>query len=215
MLIYLLLSFIWWQFLSITVISSGYHRYFAHKSFVAPVWYEWYVLSLGTLTGGGPLLGWAGVHRIHHKFADTSKDPHSSKYHGLLPIMFSTFKVPPIERKYIKDLLQNPRVMLFFRYHRVIRLMQLLVALLVALTVNLAGSLIIFVSPMIYSYIGFGLINTFGHGINGPINSHLLNILAAGDGYHKNHHDDPASWKIGKNRYQLDPGAWFIKFIKV
>jgi fatty-acid desaturase len=70
--------------------------------------------------------------------------------------------------------------------------------------------LVIFVSPIIYSYIGFGAINAFAHKNGKILNIHWLNILSAGEGYHKNHHEDPRAWKLGA----YDPSAVFIRLIK-
>ena len=214
MLIYLLVSFVWWQWLSITVVTSGYHRYFAHKSFHAPVWYEVYVLSLGSLTGSGPLLGWAGIHRMHHRHTETEKDPHSPRFVGMWKVLTSTFKAPHIDRRYIRDLMRNKRVMFFFKHHDTIQTWLFIAFLIFAVAISWQWALVFFVSPMIYSYIGFGLINAFAHDADGAKNSQLINILAAGDGFHKNHHDKPSDWKIGKQWHEFDPGAIFIRMIK-
>ena len=56
--------------LSSIVVSAGYHRYFAHRAFKAGVWYEYLVLILGPLSGAGHVLGWVGVHRLHHNHSD-------------------------------------------------------------------------------------------------------------------------------------------------
>jgi stearoyl-CoA desaturase (delta-9 desaturase) len=211
--IYVIASFIWWQILSITVISSGYHRYFAHRSFSASTWYEWYVLSLGTLTGGGSLLGWVGVHRMHHKHADTQHDPHSPMYKGALRVLTSTFYVPPIKRSSVRDLLRNYRVVLFHKYYKHIRIATLVLGFIV---LPIEWFVVFVISPIVYAYIGFGAINTFCHDrhTGGAKNSQLVNILAAGDGFHKNHHDAPTNWKIGKAWYEFDPGAAWISIIK-
>lgn len=210
-MMYLLYSFIWWQIISIVVVSSGYHRYFAHRAFKAPVWYEYVVLSIGTLTGSGPLLGWVGVHRLHHNHADTDKDPHSPKYKGFWRVITSTFKVPAIRPKHVTDLLRNKRVMWFHKHHNKIRFFTFALVLIMPIE----WFLILVISPMIYSYIGYGLINTLCHAADGSgaRNSYLVNILAAGDGFHKNHHEQPRDWKIGKHWYELDLGAWFIRLI--
>lgn len=212
-MIYLLYSFLWWQIISITAISAGYHRYFSHRSFTAPVWYEYYVLILGSLTASGPLLGWVGVHRLHHRYSDTEKDPHSPKYKGIWRVLTSTFEVPAIKYSSVKDLINNPRVMVFYRYHNHIRIATFIVA---AAILPVEWFLVLIVSPIIYGYIGFGLINAFCHDpvTGGAKNSHIVNILAGGDGFHKNHHDRPGNWKIGQKWYELDPGAWFIRLIR-
>ena len=204
---YLILSFIWWQILSITVVSSGYHRYFAHRAFKTHSFYEHWVLFLGTLTGSGPLLGWVGVHRQHHNHTDTEDDPHSPRHQGFMPVLTSTFKVKAIRHRTIKDLLRNERVMWFYRNHMVIRCGT---ALACFVLLSFPMFLVIFASPIIYSYIGFGAINAFAHKNGKILNIHWLNILSAGEGYHKNHHENPRAWKLGA----YDPSALFIKLIK-
>lgn len=206
----ILYSFLWWQVLAITVISAGYHRYFAHRAFKAGVWYEYYVLALGTLTGSRPLIGWAQVHREHHIHTDTEKDPHSPLFKGLWTVLTSTFDAPKPTKRTVKDLLKNKRVMWFYRYHYHIRIATLLFSLLLPIE----WAFVFIYSPMIYAYLGFGLINAFAHGPNGVRNSHLLNILSGGEGFHKNHHESPRDWKIGRHWYELDPAAWFIYLIK-
>ena len=204
---YVILSFIWWQILSVTVVSSGYHRYFAHRAFNASKWYEYYVLFLGTLTASGPLLGWVGVHRLHHNHTDTENDPHSPRFHGFIPVLTSTFKVKAIKHRVIKDLLRNRRVMWYYRNHMIIRLCTAVGAFVL---LSFPMFLVLFVSPMIYAYIGFGTINAFAHKDGKIFNNHWLNILSAGEGYHNNHHKNPRAWRLGK----YDMSAVFIRMIK-
>ena len=204
---YVILSFIWWQILSVTVVSSGYHRYFAHRAFNASKWYEYYVLFLGTLTASGPLLGWVGVHRLHHNHTDTEDDPHSPKHQGFIPVLTSTFRVKAIRHRVIKDLLRNKRVMWYYRNHMVIRLCTAVGAFVL---LSFPMFLVLFVSPMIYAYIGFGTINAFAHKDGKIFNNHWLNILSAGEGYHNNHHKNPRAWRLGK----YDMSAMFIRLIK-
>ena len=204
---YVILSFIWWQILSVTVVSSGYHRYFAHRAFNASKWYEYYVLFLGTLTASGPLLGWVGVHRLHHNHTDTEEDPHSPRHHGVIPVLTSTFKVKAIKHRVIKDLLRNKRVIWYYRNHMVIRLCTAVGAFVL---LSFPMFLVLFVSPMIYAYIGFGTINAFAHKDGKIFNNHWLNILSAGEGYHNNHHKNPRAWRLGK----YDMSAMFIRLIK-
>src|SRR5262245_36132512 len=57
--------------------SAGYHRHLAHRSYRTSR-----VLQLPLAAGGcaalrGGPLGWAGLHRHHHRFADTAVDVHS------------------------------------------------------------------------------------------------------------------------------------------
>jgi stearoyl-CoA desaturase (delta-9 desaturase) len=72
-----------------------------------------------------------------------------------------------------------------------------------------------FCLPVVFAFHGYGLVNLIPHTENGnPKNSWVANILTAGEGWHKNHHEDSRNWRIGKTLWQWDPGAWFIKIIK-
>ena len=172
---YVILSFIWWQILSITVVSSGYHRYFAHRAFKTYTLYEHWVLFLGTLTGSGPLLGWVGVHRQHHNHTDTEDDPHSPRHQGFMPVLTSTFKVKAIKHRVIKDLLRNKRVMWYYRNHMIIRCST---ALACFVLLSFPMFLVVFISPIIYSYIGFGSINALCHKNGKVVNLMRVKLLA-------------------------------------
>ncbi len=60
--------------------SIGYHRFLAHQSFKAKLWFERLIVIAG-LPAGTPVQ-WAGNHRAHHQHADTELDPHSPHFHG-------------------------------------------------------------------------------------------------------------------------------------
>lgn len=211
-LYYVLISFFWWQVLSATVISAGYHRYFAHKSYDAPVWYEYLVLMLGPLSGAGHVLGWVGVHRMHHAYSDTEHDPHSPKFQGFWKVLTSTFRVPHIPRRFIKDMLRNKRIVFFYKNHLYVRLAVLLVGYIVF---PLEYFVAFFVAPVFYGYLGFGLINALCHKDGKVRNSALANMFTGGEGWHANHHDRGRDWRIGRTWWQWDPGALWISLIKV
>tara|TARA_Y100000385_G_scaffold287284_1_gene351225 strand:+ start:1052 stop:1687 length:636 start_codon:yes stop_codon:yes gene_type:complete len=206
----ILYSFLWWQFLAAFVVSAGYHRYFAHRAFKVGVWYEYVVLVLGPLSGAGHVLGWVGVHRLHHNHSDTDRDPHSPKFQPVWRVLTSTFHVPAIKRRHVKDILKNKRVVWFYKKHKIIRICTLLGSF--ALPVEIA---FIFIwSPILWGYLGYGLLNTLCH--TGPKvrNSAFVNLLVGGEGWHANHHKKPRAWQIGWKWYEWDSGAWFIRLIK-
>lgn len=206
----ILYSFIFWFFLSSIVVSAGYHRYFAHRAFKAGVWYEYMVLILGPLSGAGHVLGWVGVHRLHHNHSDTPEDPHSPKHQPVWRVLTSTFKVPPIKHRHVVDLLKNKRVMWFYKWHSEIRIATYLFGLLLPID----WFIILLVMPMFWGYLGFGLLNTICHRGDNVSNSAFVNIFTGGEGWHANHHERPRDWQIGKKWYEWDPGAWFIRLIQ-
>lgn len=61
--------------------TSGYHKFFGHRSFkVSNKALLYYFAIFGASIGIGPIRWWAGLHRAHHHFADdTEKDPYLIK----------------------------------------------------------------------------------------------------------------------------------------
>lgn len=207
----LILSFIWWQFIAASAISAGYHRYFSHGSFEAPSWYRYYVQVLGMFANPGPVLTWASTHRMHHAYTDTNKDPHSPTLKGFFKVYTSQWgNDVTIERKMIKGLITPDTKFFHDNYFLLITLIAILL-----LFINPMLFLFGFCMPVVFAFHGYGLVNLIPHTENGnPKNSWVANILTAGEGWHKNHHEDSRNWRIGKTLWQWDPGAWFIKLIK-
>lgn len=195
MLNILLISFIWYQIIAIFGISGGLHRYFAHKQYEVPVWYEWVILFLSTVAGARSPIGWIGVHRMHHHHSDTELDPHSPKYKGFFNVLFNRWNLKAIPSVYVKDLFDNPRLVFFHKYWKYVWLIFALTCALIDWKVFLA----LVVIPGILSYIGFGWVNAICHSHEGGSrNVFWVNILTGGEGYHDEHHKDGKKIRMGK-----------------
>jgi stearoyl-CoA desaturase (delta-9 desaturase) len=185
MLITLLLGFIWYQIIAHVGISSGLHRYWAHKSFRASKIFEILTLYLCVLAGSRSPIGWIAAHRMHHHHSDTELDPHSPNIKGFLTVFFSLWTIPSIPAKYVKDLYNNPRIVFFHNHWRKIWAITAIIALLISPYFFVAFVLM----PAILALIGFGMVNAITHMNNNVRNVPWINILVAGEGYHKGHHD--------------------------
>jgi stearoyl-CoA desaturase (delta-9 desaturase) len=66
-------------FLTLSLLGTGlgFHRYFAHRSFTASRGLKIALGILGCAGGLGPISWFAAIHRRHHRFTDTEKDPHA------------------------------------------------------------------------------------------------------------------------------------------
>lgn len=60
-------------------ITLGYHRLLTHRSFKLPKWLEYFFAYCGVHAGERDPIFWVSVHKNHHMYADTEKDPHSPK----------------------------------------------------------------------------------------------------------------------------------------
>src|SRR5665213_2453544 len=82
MLIILIFFFAHW-FLSLFCQTFFNHRYAAHKMFTMSKGWEKFFYFLTFITQGSSFLnprGYAILHRMHHAYSDTEKDPHSPHF---------------------------------------------------------------------------------------------------------------------------------------
>ena len=175
----MLYAYLTYYVLATIGITFGFHRYFAHREFKVSEFGEVIMLYCGVLCGGQSALSWAGVHRMHHAHADTKLDPHSPKYNSWWQILFSTWRVKSIPRKYVKDLYNNPRVM-FFHNHRY--------KILIGTYIVFHQYLFELIMTFFMSYVFYGMLNLFGHNDNGPVNRWWINLFAPFEGNHNDHH---------------------------
>ncbi|MBI2340553.1 MAG: acyl-CoA desaturase [Deltaproteobacteria bacterium] len=66
-------------FIIAMVVSGGYHRYFAHKTFQCHPILKVFYLIVGAAAFQQSALVWASDHRFHHRYVDTDKDPYNIK----------------------------------------------------------------------------------------------------------------------------------------
>jgi fatty-acid desaturase len=185
-------------------ISIGYHRYFSHRSFEAGPVAEIVMLFFGQICGGRSAITWAAVHRMHHAGSDTESDPHSPQYKGWLNVLLSKWTVDYIPRKYIADLMKNPRVVFFHRYGNYIHVGW---AIVVIASGGISGFISFVAMPWILAYLGFGLLNWLAHTEGEPADIPFANIFAPGEGWHKKHHDRPRDSRLHK----YDIAGWTVE----
>lgn len=190
----LIYGYLFYYIAALIGISAGYHRYFTHRSFRTSTHLETLMLFFGLICGGRSALTWAAVHRMHHAKSDTEHDPHSPIYKGAWNVLASKWRVDYIPKKYITDLIRNPRVVFFHRYGKYIHVVYALVML--------AGGLELFVSfvvvPFVLAWVGFGMLNYFAHKNGEPNDMPVLNFIAPGEGWHKTHHNKPMATRLHK-----------------
>src|SRR3954469_23347734 len=95
---YILLAFfvLHWQ-LSVFCQTFFLHRYGAHRQFTMTKGWERFFHVLTWATQGSSYLSpraYAILHRMHHAYSDTPKDPHSPENYGnVMTMMWATKKI--------------------------------------------------------------------------------------------------------------------------
>ena len=92
----ILVFFITQWYLSIFSQTFFLHRYAAHAMFTMSKFWERFFFIFTFISQGANYLsayGYGVMHRMHHAFADTDKDPHSPKYaRNIVDMMWQTYK---------------------------------------------------------------------------------------------------------------------------
>lgn len=86
-------------------ITAGAHRLWAHESYQASGTIKFLLMLGHTLAGVGPIYDWVLLHRIHHKFFGTDKDPYDHNKGFLYSHVFSYLMTDiPDQEKFEKDI---------------------------------------------------------------------------------------------------------------
>jgi stearoyl-CoA desaturase (delta-9 desaturase) len=212
-------------FVRMVMVTAGYHRYFAHRSFSTSRVFQ-FLLAVGAQSAGEKgVLWWAGHHRWHHKYSDAEQDAHSAKLRGFafahMGWLFSN-RWHATDPKLVPDLYKYPELRFLDREG-----IQVIPFLAIAVGCFLVGGL----HGLIW---GFGVssvmvwhgsfaINSFAHLIgrkryvttDESRNSWVLALLTTGEGWHNNHHHFPGSARQGFFWWEFDLTYYVLRVLEL
>ena len=207
-------------------IGLGYHRLHTHRSYKAPLWFEYFLAVCGTLTlEGGPIF-WVAVHRIHHQKSDQEGDPHTPRdgrwWSHMLWTLFGESLNSDIKKtaKYAPDLAKDPFYRWLSKWHWVP---------LTVLGIGLyAFGGLPYLLWCVFFRVVFGLhatwlVNSATHlwgsrrfnTTDDSRNSWWVALLTFGEGWHNNHHAHPTSARHGMAWYEFDMTWITIRFLEL
>jgi fatty-acid desaturase len=215
-------------------INLGFHRLLTHRSFSCPLWLEHLLGLLGTCSLQFSPAHWVAVHRRHHHHADDEMDPHSPlksflwAHFGWLMVRLPDMRAKVMTERYARDLMRDPFYawledrknwmkvgfwcwMSFF-------VVGLVAALLTGETFSAAlqfgASLLIWggAARTVFVWHTTWAVNSVTHmwgyrnyaTPDDSRNNPLIGLLAAGEGWHNNHHADPNSAMHGHKWWEFD-----------
>lgn len=200
-------------------VSMMMHRYWTHKSFEFKsktlMWIcSWFAL----MAGRGSIIGWVHVHREHHAFSDTAKDPHSPNINGwkvFFPHLLNYGE--KINKSLVRDIFNRTQLNINKYY---ILLLLLWIGLLALIDLRLAyfGWIVpIAITQLVLnSFIYFGHSYGYTNHIHRDNSKNLwpFGILLWGEGWHNNHHKNPSKWNMQEQWWEIDLIAPVIRMIK-
>jgi fatty-acid desaturase len=215
-------------------ITLGYHRLLAHRSLVMPKWLEHGFMILAQCSLQDTPAKWVTVHRIHHVFSDEQPDPHSplvnflwSHFNWLFYQNTATRTITGMQ-KYAHDVLEDPFYMRFEKTFLgpMIYLAHLLMYSVAGAAIGwmttgtalgaLQFSLSLFVwGGLVRTVLGWhvtwsvnSLTHLFGYRnydtSESSRNNWFVGVVALGEGWHNNHHHDPAAASVWHRWWEFD-----------
>lgn len=217
---YFFYALIWGAFATMLGSYAGWHRYWAHKSFKTDKVRKIILTWFGILGCTGKPITVISGHRIHHKYSDQEHDIHSPRDRKWWEILYGFYEeksVPPGSRKMMMDLIQDPHMKFIqAHYFKIISIFIVVLALidpiLVGYVFGFAALYSLYTSVYIINY----LLHIHGHKDHetgdDSKNNWFLNIIALGEGWHNNHHNNSLSYTTQDKWYQIDPTGLLIKY---
>lgn len=203
-------------------VGIGLHRYFAHRAFETSRVFQ-FVLALMPALTYGDAIRFAGKHRLHHRFADTTRDVHAPML-GAWQCWFGSILSPTYSddqmRSHARDWLRYPELRLLSRFSIVPGLVLGVAAYAVGgITMLGIGACL----PTVVLIHQTAMVNYFCHK-NGSrrydtadtsTNNFLVALLTCGEGWHNNHHRHPHSARAGEAWWEIDVFYYLIVLFRL
>lgn len=225
-------------YLSLFTQTFFHHRYAAHKMFTMPKSWERVFYVLSWIFQGSSYLSpraYGIMHRMHHAYADTDKDPHSPQFDSnFFTMMWRTRltynsiynRVANIEPRFMKDI-PDWKAFDIFASNNITRTAWIVVYVLI----YIAFSPPWWLYPLIAIHAVMGpfhgvIINWFAHEIgyrnfnvkDTSKNLMPVDLLMLGEGLHNNHHKHAGRPNFGWKKWEFDPVypiIWLLAKVRV
>lgn len=221
-------------FLSLFSQTFFYHRYASHGAFTMTKNWERFFFIFSYITQGSSYMSpraYAIMHRMHHAYTDTDKDPHSPKFQkNVIDMMVRTNRIYIgiykgtyiVDEKFMKNVPDWPwfdkwaltwassifwsLVYTSYYIYFASAWWQYFLVPVHILMGPVHGTLVNWFAHQ-YGYTNFKMNNT-------SKNLLPLDLIMLGEAYHNNHHKYPASVNFGGIRWhELDPVYLIIRFL--
>lgn len=214
------LAIVAFYFYSIIGISITLHRYYTHKSFeFSSKIVRWFFTGLSVMSLRGSPIGWTYVHRLHHTFADTEKDPHSPYNLGLKLFFLKDVEAhsSKMNKFIVKDMINQEQLFINKYYFLLVIIGIVLLAL-----ISPSALYFLWVLPVTVVHVSQAAFNYFAHthgyrsneSKDKSTNNIFLWPFIMGDAWHNNHHSNAASISTKEKYWEIDPAAFLIKVVQ-
>ena len=202
-------------------ITAGYHRYFSHRSFKTSRAGQFAFAFVAQASAQRGAIWWAAKHRGHHKYSDTSRDPHSPSQRGFffahVGWIFSR-QSSKADYDTVRDLTKYPELVWLNKQKY---FPAILLGLGVWLVAGWSGLFVGFFLSTVVLYHCTFFINSLAHVMgkqryvtgDDSRNNWWLALLTLGEGWHNNHHHFQGSTRQGFYWWEIDITFYLVKLL--
>ena len=222
---FIIIFFVAVWYVSLFVQTFFHHRYASHGAFEMSKFWERFFFLFTYVAQGSHYMSpraYAIMHRLHHAYTDTEKDPHSPNFSSnMMAMMWRTsmryraiFKGhEAVDDKFTKNL---PEWKGFDRWANspVSRLLWVGIYTMIFILFSTSTWQYLLL-PVVITMGAFhgAIINWFAHKVgyrnfrlhNSSQNLISIDVLMLGESYHNNHHKRPSAVNFGFRWHELDP----------
>ncbi|CAL9213926.1 unnamed protein product [Arabidopsis halleri] len=206
-------------------ITFSYHRNLAHRSFKIPKWIEYPFAYSAVFALQGDPMDWVSIHRFHHQFTDSDRDPHSPKEGFWFSHVLWIFDTQYIKYKCGgRDNVMDLKKQWFYKFLR----------RTIALHIVMFWTVLYLYGGLPYLTCGGGVGGVIGYHVTFLVNSacHIwgsrswktkdtsrnvwwLSLFTMGESWHNNHHAFESSARQGLEWWQIDITWYLIRLFEV
>ena len=203
------------------VVTAGYHRYFSHRSFNTSRAGQFVLAFLCQTSAQRGVIWWAAKHRAHHKYSDTSRDPHSPRHRGFWFAHVGWIFAPRVQEadySFVPDLTRYPELRWLDGQKY---LPAILLGAAVLMVAGWPGLFVGFFLSTVLVYHCTFAINSLAHLVgkqryltgDDSRNSWWLALLTFGEGWHNNHHHFQSSTRQGFYWWEIDLTYYVLRLL--
>ncbi|KAJ8730845.1 hypothetical protein PYW08_002258 [Mythimna loreyi] len=198
-------------------VTGGAHRLWSHRSYKATLPLQWILAICYSVAGQNTIYEWVRDHRVHHKFSETTADPHDANrgfffsHVGWLMMK----KHPDVLKQGAKvdmsDILNDPLIQFHTRHFLLFKIAccWVLPSLVPALCWGESWEASIMSQAVVRYLISLNFtwsVNSFAHlWGNKPYDKHIMpvenwgvSMVSMGEGWHNYHHTFPWDYKAAE-----------------
>lgn len=194
-------------------VALTFHRILSHGSFTVSPLMRKIIITLASFANVGSPITWVAVHRAHHRYCDTVKDPHSPLHNSFWYMMFGTM-YSKVKVKFAVDLLRDPFCQFIHNYYFLIQVPWICILFYLG---GWEAVIALHFIPGGLTWLGGSLVNYLNHrfgyqhysGIkDSSSNNFITGFLVFGEGWHNNHHANPTKSTTKEKWWEFDLLYW-------